>query len=58
MSEEEKIDVKIGTKKEAAWQNILDNSEKSIINSEIEKEISEMIVERAQKRIEEEKQNI
>lgn len=49
------LNLKIGTKKEAAWTKIKEKLEDDLLNSEIEKQINETILELAKKEIEKEK---
>ena len=52
----DKLGIKIGSKKEAAWTVVLKTQEESAINSEISKELSDLVIEHAKKRIAEEKE--
>ena len=51
---EDKIDVKIGTPLESEWTKILKAQESALINSEINQEIAEILIDVAKKHISEE----
>ena len=51
---EDKIDVKIGTPVEAEWTKILKAQESALINSKINEEIAEVLIDIAKKHIAEE----
>ena len=52
----EDLGIKIGTPKEVLWAEILEKQKESLTNSEVNTEISEMMIELAKKKIAEEKE--
>jgi len=55
VSSTEDLGIKIGTPTEVQWIEILKAQETSLISNKINQEIAEMLIERAKKRIKEEK---
>ena len=56
MKEPKDLGVKMGTKEEASWKNVLSQAEELTIKGKMDLEINNMIVELAKKRIAEEKE--
>jgi len=54
IEEPKDLGVKIGTPVEVEWTKILDAQEKALLNSKINQEIAEMLIELAKKHIAEE----
>ena len=54
MKEPKDLGVKMGTKEEASWKNVLKQAEELVIKGKTDLEINKMIVKLAQKRIAEE----
>ncbi len=52
----DKIEVKIGSKAEAEWTNLLDTEEPNLLKSQMNVEIGLLVVALAKKRIAEEKE--
>ena len=50
------LGVKMGTKEEASWKSVLNQSEELVIKGKTDLEINNMIVELAKKRVAEEKE--
>ena len=55
MKEPKELGIKIGTKSEAAWKEILNAQEKSLVNSQINQAIAEAVIKVAQEKIKAEK---
>ena len=56
MKEPKDLRVKLGSKEEASWNNVLKQAQELVIKGKTDLEINEMIVELAEKRITEEKE--
>ena len=56
MKEPKDLGVKMGTKEESSWKNVLSQAEELVIKGKTDLEINNMIVDLAKKRIAEEKE--
>ena len=56
MKEPKDLEIKIGSKEEAAWTSVFEKASESIMQNKIESELNEIVVEYAKKRIAEEKE--
>ena len=55
MDEPKDLGIKIGSKEESSWKNVLKQAEELVIKGKTDLEINEMIVKLSEKRIAEEK---